>query len=74
MRRWVGHAVRSTISGPGLKLGLQDTVNLGWKLAAVIHDDARGRVTRHLRDGAAPAGATRDDAHTVSNGSDRPGA
>lgn len=43
--------VHSAAGGPGLNLGLQDTVNLGWKLAAVIrgdtgrdntgHDDAR---------------------------------
>jgi 2-polyprenyl-6-methoxyphenol hydroxylase-like FAD-dependent oxidoreductase len=29
--------VHSAIGGPGLNLGLQDTVNLGWKLAAEIH-------------------------------------
>ena len=28
--------VHSAIGGPGLNLGLQDTVNLGWKLAAEI--------------------------------------
>ncbi|MEV0146620.1 MULTISPECIES: FAD-dependent monooxygenase [unclassified Nonomuraea] len=28
--------VHSAIGGPGLNLGLQDTVNLGWKLAAVV--------------------------------------
>ena len=33
--------VHSATGGPGLNLGLQDTVNLGWKLAAAIHDDAR---------------------------------
>jgi 2-polyprenyl-6-methoxyphenol hydroxylase-like FAD-dependent oxidoreductase len=32
--------VHSPIGGPGLNLGLQDAVNLGWKLAAVL----RGRV------------------------------
>jgi 2-polyprenyl-6-methoxyphenol hydroxylase-like FAD-dependent oxidoreductase len=32
--------VHSAIGGPGLNLGLQDTVNLGWKLAAAIRDDA----------------------------------
>jgi 2-polyprenyl-6-methoxyphenol hydroxylase-like FAD-dependent oxidoreductase len=32
--------VHSPIGGPGLNLGLQDGVNLGWKLAAVV----RGRV------------------------------
>ncbi|MEU9836112.1 FAD-dependent monooxygenase [Streptosporangium sp. NPDC048047] len=29
--------VHSAIGGPGLNLGLQDVVNLGWKLAAEIH-------------------------------------
>jgi 2-polyprenyl-6-methoxyphenol hydroxylase-like FAD-dependent oxidoreductase len=29
--------VHSAIGGPGLNLGLQDAVNLGWKLAATIH-------------------------------------
>jgi 2-polyprenyl-6-methoxyphenol hydroxylase-like FAD-dependent oxidoreductase len=33
--------VHSATGGPGLNLGLQDAVNLGWKLAAAIHDDAR---------------------------------
>src|SRR6185369_17285716 len=29
--------VHSAIGGPGLNLGLQDAINLGWKLAAEIH-------------------------------------
>ena len=29
--------VHSAIGGPGLNLGLQDAVNLGWKLAATVH-------------------------------------
>ncbi|MEC3916390.1 FAD-dependent monooxygenase [Nocardia sp. CDC160] len=29
--------VHSAMGGPGLNLGLQDTVNLGWKLAAELH-------------------------------------
>jgi 2-polyprenyl-6-methoxyphenol hydroxylase-like FAD-dependent oxidoreductase len=29
--------VHSPLGGPGLNLGLQDAVNLGWKLAAVLH-------------------------------------
>lgn len=33
--------VHSSIGGPGLNLGLQDTVNLGWKLAAAVRDEAR---------------------------------
>jgi 2-polyprenyl-6-methoxyphenol hydroxylase-like FAD-dependent oxidoreductase len=33
--------VHSATGGPGLNLGLQDAVNLGWKLAAAVRDDAR---------------------------------
>ena len=33
--------VHSATGGPGLNLGLQDTVNLGWKLAAAVHDPGR---------------------------------
>jgi hypothetical protein len=29
--------VHSAISGPGLNLGMQDVLNLGWKLAAAVH-------------------------------------
>jgi 2-polyprenyl-6-methoxyphenol hydroxylase-like FAD-dependent oxidoreductase len=29
--------VHSPMGGPGLNLGMQDAVNLGWKLAAVVH-------------------------------------
>ncbi|GAA0530035.1 FAD-dependent monooxygenase [Paractinoplanes ferrugineus] len=29
--------VHSAMGGPGLNLGLQDAVNLGWKLAATVH-------------------------------------
>ncbi|GAA1869749.1 FAD-dependent monooxygenase [Pseudonocardia ailaonensis] len=32
--------VHSAIGGPGLNLGLQDAVNLGWKLAAAVHRGA----------------------------------
>ncbi len=33
--------VHSPIGGPGLNLGLQDAVNLGWKLAAVLNGRAQ---------------------------------
>jgi hypothetical protein len=33
--------VHSAAGGPGLNLGLQDVVNLGWKLAAAVRDDQR---------------------------------
>jgi 2-polyprenyl-6-methoxyphenol hydroxylase-like FAD-dependent oxidoreductase len=38
--------VHSALGGPGLNLGLQDAVNLGWKLAGVV----RGRVGPDLLD------------------------
>jgi 2-polyprenyl-6-methoxyphenol hydroxylase-like FAD-dependent oxidoreductase len=38
--------VHSASGGPGLNLGLQDAVNLGWKLAAAVLNDARGDETR----------------------------
>ncbi|MFZ3562173.1 MULTISPECIES: FAD-dependent monooxygenase [unclassified Streptomyces] len=38
--------VHSAIGGPGLNLGLQDAVNLGWKLAATV----RGRAPEGLLD------------------------
>jgi hypothetical protein len=38
--------VHSPLGGPGLNLGLQDAVNLGWKLAAVV----AGRVQPELLD------------------------
>ncbi|WP_370963316.1 FAD-dependent monooxygenase [Amycolatopsis sp. cg9] len=38
--------IHSAIGGPGLNLGLQDAVGLGWKLAAVV----RGRVPEGLLD------------------------
>nr|WP_055502084.1 FAD-dependent oxidoreductase [Nonomuraea pusilla] len=34
------HVYAATGGGPGLNLGLQDAVNLGWKLAAVLHGGA----------------------------------
>lgn len=30
--------MRSAMGGPGLNLGLQDGVNLGWKLAAAVNN------------------------------------
>ena len=43
----------SAVGGPGLNLGLQDAINLGWKLAAVIHGWAPPGLPRHLRHRAA---------------------
>lgn len=38
------HVYAATGGGPGLNLGLQDAVNLGWKLAAVIRGGAPPRL------------------------------
>ena len=34
------HVFGATGGGPGLNLGLQDAINLGWKLASAVHGDA----------------------------------
>jgi 2-polyprenyl-6-methoxyphenol hydroxylase-like FAD-dependent oxidoreductase len=36
--------VHSPMGGPGLNLGMQDAVNLGWKLAAVVNGRAHDRL------------------------------
>lgn len=50
--------VHSPLGGQGLNLGLQDAMNLGWKLAAVVH----GHVGEELLDTYAP------ERRRVSNG------
>jgi 2-polyprenyl-6-methoxyphenol hydroxylase-like FAD-dependent oxidoreductase len=39
--------VHFVVGGPGLNLGLQDAINLGWKLAAVIHGWAPPELLLH---------------------------
>ncbi len=46
--------VHSPMGGPGLNLGLQDAVNLGWKLGAVLRGGVGAGPARQLR-GRAPA-------------------
>jgi hypothetical protein len=48
--------VHSATGGPGLNLGLQDTVNLGWKLAAAVGDDARDSLLDTYETERRPAG------------------
>jgi 2-polyprenyl-6-methoxyphenol hydroxylase-like FAD-dependent oxidoreductase len=48
--------VHSATGGPGLNLGLQDTVNLGWKLAAAVHDPGRDRLLDSYEAERRPAG------------------
>ena len=40
--------------GQGLSIGVQDAVNLGWKLAATVSGWAPGRPARHLPQRTAP--------------------
>ena len=46
--------VHSPMGGPGLNLGLQDAVNLGWKLAAVIAVASSPRCSTPTRPSAGP--------------------
>ena len=40
--------------GQGLNIGVQDAVNLGWKLAQVVGRDVAGEPARHLPRRASP--------------------
>ena len=53
--------VHSPIGGPGLNLGLQDAVNLGWKLAAVLVGAWSPRCSQPMRPsvGRLPSGSSR---------------
>jgi 3-(3-hydroxy-phenyl)propionate hydroxylase len=68
--------VHPPVGGKGLNLGVQDAVNLGWKLAAVVHGTApetlldtyhaerHPATARVLRDTLAQVALRRTDAHT----------
>ncbi len=55
--------VHSAIGGPGLNLGLQDAMNLGWKLAAALHGRAAAGLLDSYESERAPA-ARRVAMHT----------
>ncbi|WP_020499004.1 FAD-dependent monooxygenase [Sciscionella marina] len=55
--------VHSAIGGPGLNLGLQDALNLGWKLAAQLHGTAPAGLLDTYESERAPA-ARRVAMHT----------
>ena len=63
--------VHSPMGGPGLNLGMQDAVNLGWKLAAAVTGRAPERSARHLRVRALSGGGARDDALSGAAGAGR---
>jgi 2-polyprenyl-6-methoxyphenol hydroxylase-like FAD-dependent oxidoreductase len=48
--------VHPPAGGPGLNLGLQDAVNLGWKLAAAVQDDDRAGLLDTYEAERRPAG------------------
>ena len=62
--------VHSAMGGPGLNLGMQDAVNLGWKLAAAVNGCGPRRTARHLRLRASTARRTGHDALAVSDRTD----
>ena len=49
--------------GQGIGLGVQDAVNLGWKLAQVIRGRIGRRAPRHLPGRAPPGGGSRIEVH-----------
>ena len=49
--------VHSPLGGQGMNTGIQDAMNLGWKLAAARARLGRPRPARHVRAGAAPGRA-----------------
>jgi 2-polyprenyl-6-methoxyphenol hydroxylase-like FAD-dependent oxidoreductase len=59
--------VHSAIGGPGLNLGLQDAVNLGWKLAATLHGWAPPGLLDSYETERQPA-AQRVSMHTQAQG------
>ncbi|GAA5119980.1 FAD-dependent monooxygenase [Pseudonocardia adelaidensis] len=48
--------VHSAVGGPGLNLGMQDVLNLGWKLAAAVHGTAPAGLLDTYENERRPAG------------------
>lgn len=48
--------VHSAVGGPGLNLGMQDVLNLGWKLAAAVHGTAPAGLLDTYESERRPAG------------------
>ena len=55
--------VHSPLGGQGMNTGIQDAMNLGWKLAAAVRGWAPSRPARHVRGGAAPGRRAGAEAH-----------
>ena len=60
--------VHSPAGGQGLNIGVQDAVNLGWKLAQVVQRHIAGEPARHLPGRAAPDRCARAQDHHGANG------
>ena len=58
--------VHSPDGGQGLNTGVQDAVNLGWKLAQVVNRTCTGKPARHLPRRAAPGRCPRAAQHDGS--------
>ncbi len=59
--------VHSPVGGQGLNIGVQDAVNLGWKLAQVVKRHIAGEPARHLPGRAAPDRCARAPQHHGAN-------
>ena len=55
--------VHSPVGGQGLNMGVQDAVNLGWKLAQVVKGTIAGKPPRHLPRRAPPGRRSRAAPH-----------
>ncbi len=60
--------VHSPAGGQGLNIGVQDAVNLGWKLAQVVDRHIAGEPARYLPRRAAPDRCARAQDHHGANG------
>ena len=60
--------VHSPAGGQGLNIGVQDAVNLGWKLAQVVKRHIAGEPARYLPGRAAPDRCARAQEHHGANG------
>ena len=48
---WPGDAahIHAPMGGQGMNVGIQDAMNLGWKLASVVHGSAPEELLDHIR-------------------------
>ena len=65
--------VHAPDGGQGLNTGVQDAVNLGWKLAQVVERDIAGRPARHLPRRAPPGRCPRAAHHDGAGRASPPG-